>query len=101
MDDYNQSSSIAFAETSSYLSARKAPNFSAFNWSPHRSLVSIGQNFLTTRIVHLQKRTETSLITESDLIIESDQAVRAVHSCKSWLYSKLHGTVAFGAAAIT
>ena len=38
----------------------------AFHWSPHGSLVSIGQNFLTTRVVHLPKRTETSLITELD-----------------------------------
>ena len=44
----------------------KAPNFSAFPWSPHDSLVSIGQNFVTTRVVHLPKRTETSLITELD-----------------------------------
>ena len=45
---------------------QKAPNFSAFHWSPHSSLVSIGQHFVTTRVVHLPKRTETSLITESD-----------------------------------
>ena len=79
----------------------KTPNFSAFHWSPHGSLVSIGQNFVTTRVVHLPKRTETSLITESDQSgpnhqllklctvrtawFDSDQAVRAVHSCISWL----------------
>ena len=40
----------------------KAPNFSDFHWSP----VSIGQQFVTTRVVRLRKRTETSLITESD-----------------------------------
>ena len=45
---------------------QKAPNFSAFHWSPHGSLVSIGQHFITTRVVHLPKRTETSLITKSD-----------------------------------
>ena len=45
---------------------KKAPNFSAFHWSPHGSLVSIGQHFVTKREVHLPKRTETSLITESD-----------------------------------
>ena len=77
----------------------KAPKFSAFHWLPHGSLVSIGQNFITTRVVHLPKRIETSLITESDQSgpnhqllqlctahtawSESDQAVRAVHSCKS------------------
>ena len=79
---------------------KKAPNFSAFHWSPHDSLVSIGQNFVTTRVVHLAKRTETSLITELDQSgpnhqllqlytahtawSDSDQAVRAVHSCISW-----------------
>ena len=62
---YNQSSSIAFDETSSYWSTpKKAPNFSAFHWSPHGSLVSIGQHFV--RVVHLPKKTERSLITESD-----------------------------------
>ena len=45
---------------------QKAPNFSAFHWSPHGSLVSIGQHFVSTRVIHLPKRTETSLITESD-----------------------------------
>ena len=45
---------------------QKAPNFSAFHWSPHGSLVSIGQHFVTTRVVHLPKRTKTSSITESD-----------------------------------
>ena len=80
---------------------QKAPNFSAFHWSPHGNLVSIGQHFLTTRVVHLPKRTETSLITKSDQSgpnhqllqlctactawSDSDQAVRAVHSCSSWL----------------
>ena len=64
---------------------QKAPNFSAFHLSPHGSVVSICQHFITTRVVHLPKRTETSLITESDeadLITESYQAVRAVHSAK-------------------
>ena len=73
---------------------QKAPDFSAFHLSPHGSLVSIGQHFATTRVVHLPKRTEASLITESDqsgpnhqllqLCSDSDQAVRAVHSCNSW-----------------
>ena len=62
---YNQSTSIAFDEAFSYWSApKKAPNFSAFHWSPHRSLVSIGQHLVTMRVVHLPKRAETSLITE-------------------------------------
>ena len=64
---------------------QKAPDFSAFHWTPHGSLVSTGQHFVTMRVVHLPKRTETNLITESNLINESDQAVRAVHSCNSWL----------------
>ena len=79
----------------------KTPNFSAFHRSPRGSLVSIGQHLVATRVVHLPKSTETSLITESDQSganhqvlqlcmvrtawSESDQAVRAVHSCKSWL----------------
>ena len=78
----------------------KTPNFSAFHWSPCGSLVSIGQHFVASRIVHLPKSTETSLITESDQSgpnqqllqlcmartawSESDQAVRAVYSCNSW-----------------
>ena len=78
----------------------KTPNFSVFHWSPCSSLVSIGQHFVATRVVHLPKSTETSLITESDKSgpnhqllqlcrartawPDSDQAVRAVHSCNSW-----------------
>ena len=45
---------------------QKAPNFSDFHWPPLGNLVSIGQHSVTTRVVHLPKRTETSLITESD-----------------------------------
>ena len=44
----------------------KASYLSAFHWSPHGGLVSIGQHFVTTMVVHLPKRTETSLFTESD-----------------------------------
>ena len=44
----------------------KTPNFSAFDLSPRGSLVSIGQHFVATRVVHLPKSTETSLITVSD-----------------------------------
>ena len=91
----------AFDETSSYWSAQKAAIFSAFHWSPHGYLITICQHFVTTRVVHLPKRTETSLITESDQSkanhqllqlctvrtawSDSDQAVRAVHSCNSLL----------------
>ena len=76
------------------------PNFSAFHWSPHDSLVSIRQHFVATRVEHLPKSTKSSLITESDQSgpnhqllqlctartawSESDQSVRAVHSCNSW-----------------
>ena len=83
---------------------QKAPNFSAFHWSPHGCLITTGQHVVTTRVVHLPKRTETSLITESDQSranhqllqlctvhtawSESDQAVRAVPSCKSWFVFK-------------
>ena len=67
---------------------QKVPNFSAFHWSPHGSLVSFGQHFVATGILHLRKSTKTSLITESDLITELDQAVRTVHSCNSWLRHK-------------
>ena len=45
---------------------QKAPNFSAFHWSPHGCLIPVGQHFVTTRVVHLPKRTETSLFTESN-----------------------------------
>ena len=102
---YNQVSSIDFDETSSYWSALKAPDFSAFHWSPRGNLVSSGQHFVITRVVHLPKRTETSLITESDQSgpnyqllqlrtvrtawSDSDQAVRAMHSCNSWFESVL------------
>ena len=78
----------------------KTPHFSAFHWSPRGSLVSIGQHFVATKVVHLPKSTETSLITESDqggpnhqllqlctartAWSDSEQAVRAVHSCIRW-----------------
>ena len=45
---------------------QKAADFIAFHWSPHGSLVSIGQHLVAARVVHLPKRTETSLITELD-----------------------------------
>ena len=57
---------------------QKAPNFLAFQWSPHGSLVSIGQHFVTTRVVHLQKRAEASFITESD---RSEPNQRIVPGC--------------------
>ena len=63
---YNPASSIDFDETSSYCQRQKTRNFSAFHRSLHGRIVSIGQHFVTTRVVHLPKRAETSLITESD-----------------------------------
>ena len=60
---------------------QKAPNFSAFLWSPHGSLVSIGQHFVTARVVHLPKWTGTSLITESDHTASNHQLCTA---CTAW-----------------
>ena len=51
----------------------KTPNFSAFHWSPPGSLVSIGQQLVATRVVHLPKSTETSLITKLDQSGPNDQ----------------------------
>ena len=88
---------------------QKVPNFSVFHWSPHGCLISIEQHFVTTREVHLPKRTETSLITEPDQSgynhqllqlctactawSDSDQAVWTVHSCKSWFSIILRTTL--------
>ena len=82
---YNQSILSLLMKHLSTGQCKKAPNFSAFHWSPHGSLVSTGQHFVTTRVVHLPKRTETNLITEADLITELDRAVQDVHSYNSWL----------------
>ena len=41
---------------------QKAPNFLAFHWSTHGTLVSTGQHFVTRRVVYFPK----SLITEWD-----------------------------------
>ena len=38
-----------------------APTFLAFHWSLHGSLVSIGQLFVATRVVHFPKRTRNKL----------------------------------------
>ena len=70
---------------------QKAPNFLPFHWSPHGSLVSIGQHFVPTRVVHLPKSTKTSLITELDQsgpnhqLLQLCTALRAMHGCNSWL----------------
>ena len=63
---------------------QKAPNFSAFHWSPHGCLITIGQHFVTTRVVHIPKRTETSLITESD-------QSRANHQLLQLIWTRLCG----------
>ena len=67
---------------------QKAPNFSTFHWSTHDSLAFIGQHFVTTRVVHLPKRTETSLITESDV------GGRVVRRC--WVNFQCRGVLQFG-----
>ena len=53
---------------------QKAPNFSAFHWSQHENLISIGQHFVTMKVVHLPKGPKQAYLpnrTEADLIIES------------------------------
>ena len=96
---YKQSSSILLMKHLVIGQRLKTPNYSAFHWSPRGSLVSIDQHFVATRVGHLSKNTETSLIAESDqsgpnhqllqlCTSDSDQAARAVHSCNScnsWL----------------
>ena len=67
---YKQASSIAIV----IGQRQKAPNFSAFHWSPHGSLVSVGQHFITTNI-------NTEIEIEADLNTELDQAMQAVHTC--------------------
>ena len=86
---YNQSSSIASDERSSYWSApkkkqKKKKNSLLSIGHYMTTMVSIGQHFVTTRVVHLPKKDRTILLTEADLTIESNIAVRAVHSCNSW-----------------
>ena len=95
---------IAFDETSSYWSApKKAPNFSAFHWSPHGCLITIHRsafrshegststekkrNKLNYRIGPKGPNLQLlQLCTAHTAWSDSDQAVRAVHSCISWLY---------------
>ena len=40
---------------------QKAPNFSAFHWSPRGNLVSIGQHFVITRVVHVTEKDRNKL----------------------------------------
>ena len=81
---YKQYSSIAFMTHLVIGQCQKPPNFSAFHWSPHGSLVSIGQNFVTTRVVHLTKRTETSLITDSDQSEPNHQLLQLCTARTAW-----------------
>ena len=62
----------------------KTHNFSAFHWSPRGSLVSIGQHFVATRVVHLPKSTETSLITESDQSGPDHQLLQLCTASTAW-----------------
>ena len=62
----------------------KTPNFSAFHWSPCGSLVSIGQHFVASRIVHLPKSTETSLITELDQSGPNNQLLQLCMARTAW-----------------
>ena len=98
---YNQPSSIAFDETSSYWSALKSPDFSASHWSPQvvwfhwsafrnhegSTFTEKDRNKLNYRIGPLRPDSVIKLV--SDLITESNQAVRAVHSCNSWFWIKI------------
>ena len=68
---------------------QKAPNFSDFHWSPHVSQVSIGQHFVTTRVVHLPKRTETSLINKSDQSMPNHQLLQLCTARTAWSDSEL------------
>ena len=44
---------------------RKAPNFSAFHWSPHGSLVSIGQHFVV--IIKRFSRSHKFIVKTTDI----------------------------------
>ena len=97
---YNQASSIAFDETSSYWSALKSSRFlgfslvttrkSGFHWSAFHNhegstFTEKDRNKLNYRIG--PRRSDSVIKLVSDLITESDQALGAVHSCNSWLYT--------------
>ena len=97
---YNQSSSIAFDETSSYWSAPKSPNFLAFHWSPrlpgfHWSAFRNQESSTSTE--KEQNRLNYQSGSNHQLLqlykactawSDSDQAVLVVHSCNSWLLFK-------------
>ena len=73
----------------------KTPNFSAFQLSPPGSLVSIGQHFVATRVVHLPKRTKTSLITESDPSGPNHQLLQLGMARTAWSDSELYSFMQF------
>ena len=52
---YNQSSFTISMKYSVIGQRQKDPNFSAFHWSSHDNLVSIGQHFVTIRVVFTEK----------------------------------------------
>ena len=58
---YNQSSSIAFVKHLVIGQCQKAPNFSAFHWSAHGSLVSIGQLFCNLKGRTFTKKGQSKL----------------------------------------
>ena len=62
----------------------KPPNFSAFHWSLRGSLVSIGQHFVATRVVHLPKSIETCLMTESDESGPNPQLLQLCTARTAW-----------------
>ena len=63
---------------------QKAPNFSAFHWSPHGCLITIGQHIVTMRVVHLPKRTEKRLITDSDQSRANHQLIQLCTVRTAW-----------------
>ena len=63
---------------------QKAPNYSALHWSPHGNLVSISQHFVTTRVVHLPKRTEASVITKLDQSRPNHQLLQLCTAHTAW-----------------
>ena len=72
---------------------QKAPNFSAFHWSPLGCLITIGQHFVTTSVVHLPKSTETSLITESNQSRANHQLLQLCTARTAWseFIAAMHG----------
>ena len=88
---YKQSSSIAFMKHLVIGQRLKTPNFSAFHWSPRGSLVSIGQHFVVTRVVHVPKITETSSITESEQSGPNHQLLQLCTARTTWSRTRLCG----------